>query len=195
MWLFLIQYIWKWHISPGHSNSEKQKRDTKSLQFIIQVRHMSTIPSVGKSVCYWSQSWLVWIVSVQAGEHVSFPKQGSAVLKMSTPQTVTDKERGHSPEGMTGTCCPIMTCFVLQWGVAAASSDIMSHDHSYSMWKSTECSSVSPQSSVYMASSRLFKCYAVCCELNKMKKSQLLHYQKRNIVWHLDIVVYTSMKH
>lgn len=57
---------------------------------------------------------------------------------------VTDRKRGQSPEGMTETRCPIITCFVLQSGVTSASSDIMSHDHSYSMWKPTKSAVLQP---------------------------------------------------
>jgi len=80
----------------------------------------------------------------------------------------------QSPLRTRETGCSIIVCFVLQWGVSAASSDIMSRDHSYSMWKSTEGCSIA-KSCVYVPLGN----YCVSSELGKVSGYiQITHYLK-----------------
>lgn len=83
---------------------------------------------------------------------------------------VTDGKRGQSPEGMTETRCPIITCFVLQPGVTSASSDIMSHDHSYSMWKPTKSAVLQP-SHLWMCTFML-----LCYQMSAFASLQFTHF-------------------
>lgn len=134
---------------------------------------------------------------------------GHTETKMSSRWAVIDRARAQSPEGMIETHCLIITCFVLQRGVTSASSDIMSHDRSYNMWKSTKrfCSQViqdtAPLSCVCVCVLiQIIRCnvacYKVVTQLEKVITTHILHYCRHfNILfsylwesdWKLSITV------
>lgn len=142
-------------LSTAHMSLGQHFTTTKTYDMVMfSSRRPMSLLLIIASICYLSVS-----------KNTSQQHRLTNVGRRTKCPAVTDGKRGQSPERMTETRCTIITCFVLQPGVTSVSSDIMSHDHSYSMWKPTKSAVLQPS-------------HLWTCTLMQVIRCQFLHQNK-----------------